>query len=85
MKIVLRQVRLGEYVDYSGGWTPFVSEAQNFALASDAVEFCQKRDLKGMELVMTSGDPSAETRVPLERVRLSADGSSLLPYGKMTP
>jgi hypothetical protein len=71
MKILLRQVHSGLYVDVAGKWTGVVSEAQNFPMASHAAKFSEEHKLKDVEMVIILGNPPSESRVPIENVSVT--------------
>ena len=79
MKILVRHAHSGQYVDLSGNWTTVVSEAKDFSAASDALKFCQERQLKDAEMVMIFDNPPSECRVPVERVLVSNEPGEVLP------
>lgn len=78
MKIRLQHPHSGLYVDCSGNWIAAVSEAKEFSLVSDAVNFCNERKLKDVEIVTTFDNPPSECRVPIERALVSDSNNGIL-------
>jgi hypothetical protein len=57
-QIVIRSPALGAYLDQSGAWSRFLAEAKCFETAADAGEYCRRKELRNVEiLVVRAGRP----------------------------
>lgn len=56
MKRALRNVDTAMFIKSDGGETEFMDQARSFENYQDAIEFCNKNKLKGVELVVKMSD-----------------------------
>src|SRR5438034_11176398 len=56
MRTFLRDIQSGLYFSGRGKWTPKLDRALNFKLINRAVRHVEKAGLRGVELVVGSGD-----------------------------
>ena len=77
MKTFLRNIQSAKYLDRSGNWTALRSEAQEFSDPGEAVDLCNKIQLKDVELIISFPVQRTECHVPLDRIIISSDSSGM--------
>jgi len=65
MRAFLRDIQSGLYFSGRGKWTPKLDRALNFRLINRAVRHVEKAGLRGVELVVVSGDAPHLTALPI--------------------
>ena len=65
MRAFLRDIQSGLYFSGRGKWTPKLDRAWNFKLINRAVRHVEKAGLRGVELVVVSGDAPHLTALPV--------------------
>ena len=65
MRAFLRDIQSGLYFSAGGKWTPNLDRALNFKLINRAVRHVEKAGLRGVELVVASGDAPHLTALPV--------------------
>ena len=65
MRAFLRDIQSGLYFGGRGKWTPSLDRALNFKLINRAVKHVEKAGLRGVELVVVSGDAPRLTALPV--------------------
>jgi hypothetical protein len=65
MRAFLRDIQSGLYFSGRGKWTPKLDRALNFKLINRAVRHVEKARLRGVELVVVSGDAPHLTALPV--------------------
>jgi len=65
MRAFLRDIQSGLYFGGRGKWTPNLDRALNFRLINRAVRHVEKTGLRGVELVVVSGDAPHLTALPV--------------------
>jgi hypothetical protein len=66
MRVLLRNIPTGLYVQALDAWTTNPSEALDLKSMSQAMRFVEKAGYTGMELTLVSDHPCHLTAVPLE-------------------
>ena len=65
MRAFLRDIQSGLYFSGGGKWTPNLERALNFKLINRAVRHVEKAGLRGVELVVATGDATHLTALPV--------------------
>jgi hypothetical protein len=69
MKILLRNVPTGLYVQSAKTWTGNPDEAFDFKILREALRFVEQEELRKMELAFVSSHLCRLTEVPLDSLR----------------
>ena len=65
MRVVLRNMRTGLYVQEGGSWTPDVMLAQVFRHSAEAMDTARDGGLKGLEVLLVFEEPQYNVTLPL--------------------
>src|SRR5437764_14142086 len=83
MKVIIRDMETGLYLDGPVHWNPSQSEAMEFENSIAALEFCVAQKVHNVEILLLLGDP--RTDVPLRLFPRAVPDERLLPAGKRRP
>jgi hypothetical protein len=67
MKVFIRQTATGKFFTESGRWSLRIEKAQNFQQTLKAKEFCRKKILADVEIVLNFGDKKWDVVLPHHR------------------
>jgi len=65
MKVIVRDMETGLYVDRNGNWGDSQSEAMQFKNSIAALEFCVSQKVHNVEILLLIGDPQVEAPLRL--------------------
>jgi len=80
MKVIIRDMETGLYLDGPASWGPSQSQALEFENSIGALEFCVTQKVHNVEILLVLGD--ARTDVPLRLFPRATADERLLPPGK---
>jgi hypothetical protein len=66
MRILLQQIETGMYFKEVGAWVRDYSEAANFGGSTEAIEFCARNQLKGVQLVLKFEEQHYDIVLPFQ-------------------
>ena len=71
MKILVRNILSGDFLDGNGGWTKEPQRARNFEKTFQAVEAAANLNASQLELLLFFDDPVFDVRIPMRSMPLS--------------
>ncbi len=65
MRIVLREIKTGLYVQQPGEWTRDLRQARTFKHSAEAMDVAREHDLEGLEVLLAFDEPPTGQQVSI--------------------
>ncbi len=65
MRIVLREIKTGLYLQQPGEWTPDLNAARTFKHSAEAMDVARENGLEGLEVLLAFDEPASQQQVAL--------------------